>query len=100
MIILMPMSAKIEDKGELINLDKVSVWGIFDLMDGKVQKVDYFDNWSDYKGMIEVVVVADKNDYIWPFIEESIPVLEAPVQRKIDDVIEAFLFKELYEVNV
>jgi hypothetical protein len=100
MIILMPLTAKVEDAGELVNIDKVAIWGFFDLQEGKVQKIEYLEDRNDYKGWIDVVVVADKNDYIWPFIEESIPVLEAPVQREIDDVIEAFLFKELYEVNV
>jgi hypothetical protein len=100
MIILMPLSAKKEDAGKLVNLDKVVIWGFFDLQDGRVQKIEYFEDRNEYKAMIDVVVVADKNDYIWPFMEESIPVLEAPVQKEIEDVIEAFLFKELYEVNL
>jgi hypothetical protein len=99
MIILMPLAAKVEESGVLVNLDKVAIWGFFDLADGKVQSIEYLEDRNDYKAMIDVVVVADKNDYIWPFMEESIPVLEAPVQREIDDVIEAFLFKELYEVT-
>jgi hypothetical protein len=100
MTILMPLSAKEEDEGQLVNLDKVVIWGFFELLEGRVQKIEYFEDRTEYKAMIDVVVVADKNDYIWPFMEESIPVLEAPIQREIDDVIEAFLFKELYEVNL
>jgi hypothetical protein len=100
MIILMPLSAKEEDEGKLVNLDKVVIWGFFELLEGRVQKVEYFEDRNEYKEMIDVVVVADKNDYIWPFMEESIPILEAPIQREIEDVIEAFLFKELYEVNL
>ncbi len=99
MIILMPLSAKKEENGKLVNLDKVVIWGFFDLQEGRVQKIEYFEDRNDYTQWIDVVVVADKNDYIWPFMEESIPVLEAPIQRDIDDVIEAFLFKELYEVT-
>jgi hypothetical protein len=70
------------------------------LSEGKVQKIEYLDDRTKYTEWIDVVVVASKDDYVWPFMEESIPVLEAPVQREIDDVIEAFLFKELYEVTV
>jgi len=99
MMILMPLSAKEEEGGALVNLDKVVIWGFFDLQDGKVQNIEYLEDRNDYKAMIDVVVVADKNDYVWPFFEESIPVLEAPTQREIDDVIEAFLFKELYEIT-
>ena len=99
MTILLPLTAKVEDDGELINLDKVAIWGFVSLEDGKVQKIDYLEDRTKFSGWIDVVVVASKGDYVWPFMEESIPVLEAPVQRDFDDVIEAFLFKELYEVT-
>ena len=99
MIILMPLSAKVEENGVLVNLDKVVIWGFFDLHEGKVQKIEYLEDRTKYSAWIDVVVVASKDDYVWPFMEESIPVLEAPIQREIDNVIEAFLFKELYEVT-
>ncbi len=96
----MPLSAKKEASGQLTSIEKVALWGFFTLEEGKVQKIEYLEDRTAYEGWIDVVVVADKNDYIWPFLEESIPVLEAPVQREVEDVIEAFLFKELYEVNI
>ncbi len=99
MIILLPLTAKAEDEGRLVNLDKVAIWAFVNLQDGKIQKIEYLEDRGEYSGWIDVVVVASKHDYVWPFMEESIPVLEAPVQREIDDVIEAFLFKELYEVT-
>lgn len=100
MTILMPLTAKEEQEGQLVNLDRVVIWGFFTLEEGRIQKIDYYEDRNSFTGWVDVVVVASKDDYIWPFIEESIPVLEAPIQRDIDDVIEAFLFKELYEVNV
>ncbi len=69
------------------------------LQEGTVQKIDFYDDWTTIEEFFDCVVVANKGDYVWPFMEQSIPVLEAPIQRTIDDVIEAFLFKELYEVN-
>ena len=99
MLILLPLDGKDAEEAKLTNLDKVVVWGLVDLQDGKVQKIDFFDDWTTIEAFFDCVVVADKGDYVWPFMEQSIPVLEAPMQRYIDDVIEAFLFKELYEVN-
>ncbi len=98
MLILLPLDGKDEEEARLINLDKVVIWGLVDLQDGKVQKIDFFEDWTRIEEMFDCVVVADKGDNVWPFMEQSIPVLEAPMQRSIDDVIEAFLFKELYEV--
>ncbi len=96
MLIVMPLDQK---DGKLTNIDKAKTWAMYALEEGKIQEVEYFDDWREIEEFFDCVVVADRGDYIWPFLEESIPVLEAPTQREIDDVIEAFLFKELYEVK-
>jgi len=99
MLILLPLDGKNTDESQLTNLDKVVAWGLVDLQEGKVQKIDFYTTWEEIEEFFDCVVVADKGDYVWPFMEQSIPVLEAPMQRSIEDVIEAFLFKELYEVT-
>jgi hypothetical protein len=83
----------------LVNLDQVKIWGFFDLAEGKVQSIEYFEDRNSFDGWIDVVVVANKYDDVWQFQQESIPVLEAPVQREIDDVIEAFLFKSFMRLQ-
>jgi hypothetical protein len=98
MLILLPLDGRDMEVSQLTNLDKVVAWGLVDLQDGKVQKIDFYATWEEIEAFFDCVVVADKGDYVWPFMEQSIPVLEAPIQRTIEDVIEAFLFKELYEV--
>ena len=98
MLILLPLDSKEIEEAQLTHLEDVVTWGLVDLQEGRVQKVDFYDDWNSIEEMFECVVVADKGDYVWPFMEQSIPVLEAPIQRSVDDVIEAFLFKELYEV--
>ena len=99
MLILLPLDSKEIESAQLVNLDKVDTWGLVDLQEGKIQKIDFFDDWTSIEEFFDCVVVVDKGDDVWPFMEQSIPVLEAPMQRSIDDVIEAFLFKELYEVT-
>ena len=48
---------------------------------------------------INTVVVKDPNDYVWPFLEQYIQVLVAPMQRSIDDILEAYMFKELHDLS-
>ena len=100
MLILLPLDSKDPEEAKLAHLDKVKVWGLVDLESGKVQKIDFYEDRHEIGDFIDCVVVASKYDDVWPFVEESIPVLEAPIQRYIDDVIEAFLYKELYEVKI
>ncbi|SMP87742.1 hypothetical protein SAMN06314019_10272 [Epsilonproteobacteria bacterium SCGC AD-311-C15] len=46
----------------------------------------------------ETVVVMNDNEYVWPFMELSMMVLVAHTQRSIDDIVEAYLFKELHDL--
>ncbi len=100
MLILLPLDSDDPPKAKLVSLEKVVVWGLVDLESGKIRKIDFYEDRHEIEDFVDCVVVTSKYEHIWPFVEESIPVLEAPVQRSIEDVIEAFLFKELYEVKV
>ncbi len=99
MLILMPLDSEDLEQAKLCKIEEAKKWGLFDLQEGKVKKVDLFDDWQEIDIFFDCVIVISKLEYVWPFKEQSIPVLEAPMQREIDDVIEAFLFKELYEVE-
>jgi len=99
MLILMPLDSKDLDEAKLSKIEEVKIWGLFELVEGKVKDVGFYDNWEDIEEFFDCVIVTSKLEYIWPFKEQSIPVLEAPTQRYVDDIIEAFLFKELYEVT-
>ena len=80
---------------------KNNFWALVTLENGKVQEINFYEGaWEEIDEFFDVVVVKDKNDYVWPFFEQSIPVLEAPFQNTIDEIMEAALFKELYEVKL
>ena len=99
MLILMPLDSKDVDDAKLCKIDNAKTWGLFTLEEGKVRGVDFYEDWQKIDEFFDCVIVVSKLEYVWPFKEQSIPVLEAPIQRYVDDVIEAFLFKELYEVE-
>ncbi len=100
MLILLPLDRPDPQEARLVHLDKVGIWGLVRLEEGKVRKVDFYEDRHTIEEFVDCVVVASKYDEVWPFVEESIPVLEAPVQRSLEEIVEAFLFKELYEVKV
>ena len=99
MLILMPLDSKELDVAKLCKIDDAKTWGLFTLEEGRIQDVLFYEDWQQIDEFFDCVIVVSKLEYVWPFKEQSIPVLEAPIQRAVDDVIEAFLFKELYEVE-
>ena len=100
MNILIPVKEK-NNNSELEHILKNKFWAMVNLEEGKVQNINFYEGaWEEIDEFFEVVVVKDKDDYVWPFFEQSIPVLEAPFQNTIEEVMEAFIFKELYEVKM
>lgn len=100
MNILLPLDCKDEEEAKLVSLNDAKAWGFIEFDEGKLQKLEFFDNKDDINDFIDCVVVTSDKEYIWPFMEENIAVLVAPTQRYIEDIVEALLFKELHDINI
>ena len=98
MFILLPMDSDDTQEGRLVPLNDVKKWAVMNFEEGEVVEMNYFDTREEIKDWIEIVIVVDDNEYVWPFIEEQIIVLVAHTQRSLDDIVEAFRFKELHEL--
>ena len=99
MFILLPLDLEDEQNASLVLSTEAKVWALITLDEGKIKNIEFYNDRNDIDKMIDAVILPDKNDYTWPFIEENIPVLIAPFQRNIEDIMEAFLFKELYQLD-
>lgn len=99
MNILLPLDTDAVQDASLMPLNDVATWGVVTIEEGQVVEIECYKRREDISVVIDVVVVCDSSEYIWPFVEEQIGVLVAPTQRSIDDIVEAFLFKELYEAS-
>lgn len=100
MNILIPVDDSDIEEAQITLLDDVKFWLLLELDKGKVVKSDFYQNREEITDWIDVVVVKSDKEYVWPFMEENIAVLVAPMQRYIDDIVEAFLFKELHDLNI
>lgn len=78
--------------------DKVG-WAFVSLENGSKIDEKIYKSKSDIDEMLDYVVIKDKNEDIDDFLDEDIGVLIAPFQEEVDDVIEAFMFRELYELG-
>lgn len=98
MNILLAMDCDDVEEAKLCKLNDVKKWAMIVLEEGEVVEVLFEENREDFKIFGETAVVFDDNEYVWPFIEEQMQVLVAHTQRYIDDIVEAYLFKELHEL--
>ncbi len=98
MNILLAMDCDDVEEAKLCKISDVQQWGMIVLEEGQVVEVLFEDKREDFKIIGETIVVFDDNEYVWPFMEEQMQVLVAHTQRYIDDIVEAYLFKELHEL--
>jgi len=91
---------KADKSAQIALVPDAKSWALVEIGEGKIKNISFYDDRIEIDEFIDSVVVKSKEDYVSEFFEESIPVLEAPVQRTIDDIIEAYMFCELYEVPI
>jgi hypothetical protein len=98
MIILLPLDCANEDESRLVELANVKSWAQIKVEDGKLQSIKFAEQKEDFSDFSECIVVTNDNEYVWPFMELSMMVLVAHTQRSIEDIVEAYLFKELHDL--
>ena len=92
------MDSEEVQKASLVKLEDVKVWAQMLVEEGQVVEILHAKEKDDFKDFSECVVVVNDNEYVWPFMEQSMMVLVAHTQRSIDDIVEAYLFKELHDL--
>lgn len=100
MNLLIPVDCEKRHEANITTLDNTKDWAFIELEEGQISKCVFFKDRKDIQEWVECVVVINDQEYVWQFMEENIMVLVAPEQRSIDEIVEAFLFRELHDLNV
>lgn len=87
-------------EGQLVSINDAKTWALVDLEAGQVVEINYFDTKEDVNDWVDAVVVIGDFEPVMEFIEQQVMVLVAHTQRTIDDIVEAFLFKELHDLAI
>ncbi|SFV75371.1 hypothetical protein MNB_SM-3-391 [hydrothermal vent metagenome] len=95
---LIPMDSQDVEEAKITKLEDVKVWYQVLIEDGKVQNIAFAKDREDFSELSDGVIVIDDGEYVWPFIEMSMLILVAHTQRYFDDIIEAYIFKELHDL--
>ncbi len=100
MTILIPVDSKSKDECIISSIEENKAWAFVTLEEGRVLSVEFFDRREDINSWIDAVVVINELEYVWPFMDEGIIALIAPTQKSIDEIVEAFLFKDLHDFSI
>jgi hypothetical protein len=83
---------------KLTKINDAKYWAQILIDDGKLADIKFEIDKDNFNNFSEAVVVENDHEYVWPFIELSMMVLVAHTQRYINDIVEAFIFKELHDL--
>ncbi len=100
MTILIPVDSRDRHLCVISSIEENNAWAFVTLDDGKISNVTFYDRREDINEWIDSVVVINELEYVWPFIDEGMIALIAPTQKSIDEIVEAFLFKDLHDFTV
>lgn len=98
MLLLLPMDSTNVEEAKLAKVFEAKTWAQVDVDEGKVKSVKFNDTFDGFDDMSEAVVL--ENDFENPmmFMDYNMMPLVAHTQRNIDDIVEAYLFRELHDL--
>ncbi len=89
----------INDEKKLCSMENNSSWAVATLDEGLTKNLSFYKTREEANEIIDYVVVISKDEFVSDFFIEGIGILIAPMQRTIEEIVEAYMFRELHEVT-
>lgn len=87
------------EEARITTINEATVWVQLLVEEGRVVETNINQDKDAFENQSQILVVKNDNEYVWPFIELGMMVLVAHIQRSVDDIVEAYLFRELNELR-
>ncbi len=100
MLLLLPMDGDDTQESELTGILSAAHWATVEIEEGRVVEINFYTDRSDIEGWLDAVIVTNNYEPVMEFIDNQMMVLVAPHQRTIDDIVEAYLFRELHDLSL
>ncbi len=101
MFILIPVDGIDEKLSKITTIANYKKWALIDFNNGRSQDVSFYDDKDNTKAnFIDFIILENKFENYLDFMNEGIMVLVRREEETIEDIIEAFKFKELDEAGL
>jgi len=98
MLILIPMSSDDVHEATITSVNEAKIWAQLRIEEGELVEVLHNEKYDGFSPWSEAVVVNNDGESVMDFINMSMIVLVAHTQKTIDDIVEAYLFRELHDL--
>jgi len=101
MFIWIPVDGSDANTSKVVPQLEASQWALVDFDAGEVQSVKFYNARSELGGeWVDFVILANKFENYLDFMNEGMMVLVVREEETIEDIMEAFKFKELDEIGL
>lgn len=98
MLLLLPVDSKNKDKARLTKVFEAKTWAQVDVKEGCINKVEFCDTFDGFEQISEAVILENDGENPMMFMDYNMMPLVAHTQRTIEDIVEAYLFRELHDL--
>ena len=98
MLVLIPMNSTDVHEAVISPVMQAQVWAQLRIEEGELVEVLHNEKYDGFSEWSEAVVVSSDGETVMDFINMSMIVLVAHTQKTIDDIVEAYLFRELHDL--
>lgn len=100
MYLLLPMDSDAVQEASLVSVADATVWAQLVVENGEIVEINHAKEFDQFENFSEAVVFINDFENPIPFMEYNMMPLVAHTQRSIDDIVEAYLFRELHDMAV
>jgi predicted Fe-Mo cluster-binding NifX family protein len=100
MLIWIPVDSNNEKAAKVVKLFDVKQWALIDFDAGEVKSTRFFDKREEFTEWVDFVILENKFEAYMEFMNEGMMVLCIRQEETIDEIMEAYKFKELDEVGL
>lgn len=98
MLLLLPVDSTNQEEAKLTKVFEAKSWAQIDVEEGIIKSVKFNDTFDGFDDISEAVVLENDGENPMMFMDYNMMPLVAHTQRTIDDIVEAFLFRELHDL--
>jgi hypothetical protein len=100
MLLLLPMNGDDTHESELTGILSATHWATVEIEEGRVVEICFYTDRSEIEAWLDAVIVTGNYEPVMEFIDNQMMVLVAHTQHTIDDIVEAYLFRELHDLSL
>ena len=100
MLIWIPVDGSDGKNSKITKLVALKQWALVDFDEGEVKATRFFNKREDFTEWVDFVILENKFESYIDFMNEGMMVLCIREEESIEEITEAFKFKELDEVGL